>query len=322
MGCASSTASKADKQPPHTLTWPNLTVRVGWTEFDIKKCALLMTVTDEEGKVLMTLRGNTADRGSVCEFFVDGERTYHSDWRTTGTEQDPVKERFIVQDEDSTELFIHRGMELIKATKVWLRMNDAMASLPAAIAVRATRGRISVFKGADAAGDNDLIASIITKGTPPLGADGNQEVSGDMLFHMVVEPKMLQSVKWSERERLLFLAICTDPFWTRGEFGVFTRGASARKQAACELREAVSGQDSSLIKVKIRTAEREGLSSKLVVGAERRLKDLKRNVKEARRAETRERKDAKRRPTRTISDSKSPKAAAEELSSPREIVSV
>ena len=102
MGCASSTASKADKQPPHTLTWPNLTVRVGWTEFDIKKCALLMTVTDEEGKVLMTLRGNTADRGSVCEFFVDGERTYHSDWRTTGTEQDPVKERFIVQDEDST----------------------------------------------------------------------------------------------------------------------------------------------------------------------------------------------------------------------------
>ena len=74
--------------------------------------------------------------------------------------------------------------------------------------------------------------------------------------------------------------------------------------------------------MKIRTAEREGLSSKLVVGAERRLKDLKRNVKEARRAETRERKDAKRRPTRTISDSKSPKAAAEELSSPREIVSV
>ena len=58
-------------------------------------------------------------------------------------------------------------MELIKATKVWLRMNDAMASLPAAIAVRATRGRISVFKGADAAGDNDLIASIITKGPHP-----------------------------------------------------------------------------------------------------------------------------------------------------------
>ena len=71
---------------------------------------------------------------------------------------------------------------------------------------------------------DNLIATVATRGKRPRRDDGKEDMCGDMVYSLKVKPALLTSNDPNARK--LLLAMCTDPFWTRGDLCV---GYSALK---------------------------------------------------------------------------------------------
>ena len=63
-----------------------------------------------------------------------------------------------------------------------------------------------------------LIATVSVRGVRPRKDNGKEDMCGDMVYPMKVKPALLTSTDASTRQ--LLLAMCTDPFWTRGDDSV------------------------------------------------------------------------------------------------------
>ena len=231
--------------------WIALSLRIQWSGYEDQSPDLRLTVTDERGTILLTLLGGVMTpfmrishpkRTTLPPYYADA-RTVH---RGTGRRRTETKVWFIA-DGSSNELYIREQGS-------WKRVGSGQAeadALPAALRVLHAGSLIQVFTDDASASAEDesppriaiqepddtttlaqreasaldnLIATVAVRGVRPRKDDGKEDMCGAKVYSMKVKPSLLTSTDASTRK--LLLAMCTDPFWTRGDLCV---GYSALK---------------------------------------------------------------------------------------------
>lgn len=219
MGCGASS-----RHPPEmddrTVTWTELSMRIRWSGWAGKSPDVQLTVTDESGTVFLVLHGGVtsplmgSDAPKQATF-----STFVSDATSVGSGKKRRKVRSIVA--GGTELYSKDGT-------TWHRVCSGQAAaeaLPAALLLQKAKGSYQIFdddahKAADDAHKMDsLVAIVATHGTWPRLDNGKQDMCGDMCYAIKVKPAVLSAVhdggRVDDGARLL-LAMCTEPFWGRG----------------------------------------------------------------------------------------------------------
>ena len=239
MGCGASSHVSPELEA-HTATWTVLSVRIRWSGWDGRSPDMQLTITDDRGTILLTLHGGVPS--NFAGFSTSRLATfspYHADSRIveSGTAKKTRHTVWFIADGSSNELYNRKQGR-------WTRVSSGQAeadALPAALRVREEGSLIQVFtEDARAPADDEdysrmviqqpddstalaqreasaldkLIATVAKRGTRPRQDDGKADYSGDMEYSLKVKPALLASTDASARK--LLLAICTDPFWTRG----------------------------------------------------------------------------------------------------------
>jgi len=233
-------------------------LRSQWSGYEDQSPDLRLTVTDERGTILLTLLGGVMSthmgnlshpkRTTLPPYYADA-RTVH---RGTGRRRTETKVWFIA-DGSSNELYIREQGS-------WKRVGSGQAeadALPAALRVLHAGSLIQVFTDDASASAEDesppriaiqqpddtttlaqrkasaldnLIATVAVRGVRPRNDDGKEDMCGAKVYSMKVKPSLLTSTDASTRK--LLLAMCTDPFWTRGDLCV---GYSALKSGGAAM---------------------------------------------------------------------------------------
>ena len=242
MGCGASTPVPPEIAA-HCANWTELIVRIRWSGFENESPDLLLKIFDAEGAMLFRLEGGVSTGSFKASHPKPATFSpYRSSWRMVGAGKKQHKEQFIAGEKSSTEYFKRpqKGR--------WRRVSSdpAAAALPAGLRLSQADGLIKIFTDGEHApadeGDaprevaieqpdgstvmlaqreasplDNLIATVATSGKRPRHDNGNEDMCGDKLYKMMVKPALLPTDKSAQA---LFFAMCTDPFWSRGDQSV------------------------------------------------------------------------------------------------------